>query len=257
MNKKDEKEYDEYIVKVARYDKDGNDISGDKLGGGGRHRDDGTISAMAYDFQPLEDAEFFEREEKERLLHAAYESEIAEHRESEAKAETTQAALKLADDIIVFLTEHPEIVITIGKGIKKGVIFVKNKIASTIATIKDKKGTAIATKQKNNQVVYDQKEDDTPGQEMTLEEAQSEYIELFKDYLRMKGRAQKLAKAHIVDADVKVIDANHFIELMNSLSKKFPALLDEGVQITVFEMLDSMNSEKEKKAILAELNIKQ
>ena len=30
----EDRDYDEYKVKVKRYDKDGNDISGDKLGGG-------------------------------------------------------------------------------------------------------------------------------------------------------------------------------------------------------------------------------
>lgn len=55
MNKKDE--YDIAIAKIPKKDKNGNDITGDKLGGGGRHRENGTISGMAYDFRILDEDE--------------------------------------------------------------------------------------------------------------------------------------------------------------------------------------------------------
>ena len=68
-NSDDNKDYEEYKVKVPKYDKEGNDITGDKLGKGGRHRENGTFSAMAYDFQPLEESESKEsREYLERKL---------------------------------------------------------------------------------------------------------------------------------------------------------------------------------------------
>ena len=251
-------EYDEYKVKVARRDKDGNDISGDKLGGGGRHRDDGTISAMAYDFQPLDNSDSFDREEAEmQLLQYDYESKLAEQREAAARQEAIEAGIELVDDIFNFLAEHPEVVVAIGKGIRKGATFVGEKAKLVVSKVKQigKKNTQVAFKENTVKVKEALFEDIGEGEEMTLEEAQAEYIELFKDFLRMKGRAQRLAKAHIVDADVKTIDVNQFIETMNSLSQKYPALLDEGVQTTVFDMLDSLKNEKEKAAILTELNI--
>ena len=51
----EDRDYDFAIAKIPRKDKNGNDITGDKLGGGGRHRGDGTISAMAYDFKLLDE----------------------------------------------------------------------------------------------------------------------------------------------------------------------------------------------------------
>lgn len=56
-------DYDEYIVKVPRRDKDGNDISDLAPESGGRRRDDGTLAALATDFRrvPLsteEDVEY-------------------------------------------------------------------------------------------------------------------------------------------------------------------------------------------------------
>lgn len=52
------RDYDIAISKVPRKDKNGKDITGDKLGGGGRHRDDGTISGMAYDFKIIDENRF-------------------------------------------------------------------------------------------------------------------------------------------------------------------------------------------------------
>lgn len=51
-----EADFDEYRCKVPRIDRDGNDISGHRLEPGGRRRDSGTLSALAYDFEPVEKA---------------------------------------------------------------------------------------------------------------------------------------------------------------------------------------------------------
>lgn len=60
-----DRDYDIAISKVPRRGKKGEDITGDKLGGGGRHRDDGTISGMAYDFEILDDDKFFNGDKEE------------------------------------------------------------------------------------------------------------------------------------------------------------------------------------------------
>ena len=49
-----EADFDEYRCKVPRTDRDGNDITGHRLEPGGRRRDSGTLSALAYDFEPVE-----------------------------------------------------------------------------------------------------------------------------------------------------------------------------------------------------------
>lgn len=50
-----DRDYDIAIAKIPRTDRSGNDITEDKLGGGGRHRPDGTISGMAYDFEIIDE----------------------------------------------------------------------------------------------------------------------------------------------------------------------------------------------------------
>lgn len=47
----DGRDFDYGICKVPRRDKDGNDISGDRIGKGGRHRSDGTYSGPVYDVE--------------------------------------------------------------------------------------------------------------------------------------------------------------------------------------------------------------
>ena len=50
-----EKDFDYVVGKLPRRDKDGNDTTGDRIGKGGRHRDDGTYSAVAYDLEVVDE----------------------------------------------------------------------------------------------------------------------------------------------------------------------------------------------------------
>lgn len=50
----EERDYDYVFGKLPRKDKDGKDTTGDKIGKGGRHRDDGTFSSMAYDLEVVD-----------------------------------------------------------------------------------------------------------------------------------------------------------------------------------------------------------
>ena len=50
----EERDYDYVVGKLPRKDKSGNDASGDKIGKGGRHREDGTFSGMAYDLKVVD-----------------------------------------------------------------------------------------------------------------------------------------------------------------------------------------------------------
>ena len=47
----EERDFDYVVGKLSRKDKNGNDTTRDRLGKGGRHRDDGTYSAVVYDLE--------------------------------------------------------------------------------------------------------------------------------------------------------------------------------------------------------------
>lgn len=265
----EDRDYDEYKVKVKRYDKDGNDISGDKLGGGGRRRDDGTISTMAYDFEPIDseddNSELTRCELESQLAMYAHEEELARLQKEQSGVDLANNVLFLANNILVFLNEHPEVAVKIVEGSKKAVSTIKEQTNKMISSIKEsskkkQKKTPNKLQPARSSAIKDAKEIhssermDDYREEMTLEQAQTEYIEFFKDFLRMKKRAERLANAHIVDADVQKFDLDKTLLLMNSLVVKYPALLDEKTQFQVIEMLRASNT-SENHAILSVLNI--
>lgn len=51
----EEREFDYVVGKLPRKDKNGNDTTNDHIGKGGRHRDNGTYSAVAYDLKIVDE----------------------------------------------------------------------------------------------------------------------------------------------------------------------------------------------------------
>lgn len=64
----DNRDYDVVKAKIPKRDKAGNDISSDKMGPGGRRKEDGTLSALAYDFELVEDSKDFGPDDTEEML---------------------------------------------------------------------------------------------------------------------------------------------------------------------------------------------
>ena len=51
----EDRDFDWGMCKIPRKDKNGNDISNDRIGKGGRHRSDGTYSGPVYDIEKVDD----------------------------------------------------------------------------------------------------------------------------------------------------------------------------------------------------------
>ncbi|MDE5802347.1 MAG: hypothetical protein K2I22_05455 [Lachnospiraceae bacterium] len=263
------RDYDEIRGKIKRHDKNGNDITGDKLGGGGRHRPDGSISALVYDIETIDsvdnNSELTRCELESQLAMYAHEEELARLQKEQSGVDLANNVLFLVNNILVFLDEHPEVAIKIAEGGKKAVSTIKeqtSKMFSSIKGINKKKQkkpsanlqTVRGSEIRDSKEMHSSDSMEDHGEEMTLEQAQTEYIEFFKDFLRMKKRAERLANAHIVDANVQKFDLDKTLLLMNSLVVKYPALLDEKTQFQVIEMLRASNT-SENHAILSVLNI--
>lgn len=67
----EERDYDLAVFKVPRKDKNGKDITGDKVGAGGRHRGNGTYSGVAYD------PEILDEEAERRLSGSVYYEDLS------------------------------------------------------------------------------------------------------------------------------------------------------------------------------------
>lgn len=265
----EDRDYDEIRGKIKRHDKNGNDITGDKLGGGGRHRPDGSISALVYDIEtinPKDDNSELNRYELEsQLAKYAHEEELARLQKEQSGVDLANNVLFLVNNILVFLDEHPKVAVRIVEGSKKAVSTIKEQTGKMVSSLKGinkrkqkkpfaKLQTVHSSTIRDTKEIHSSERMDNHGEEMTLEQAQTEYIEFFKDFLRMKKRAERLANAHIVNADIQKLDMDQNLALMNSLVKKYPELLDEKTQFQVIEMLRASNT-SEKHAILSVLNI--
>ena len=83
------RDYDRVIAKMPRYDKEGRDVTGDKMGPGGRRKDNGRQSVQAYDFE-----EYNEEESREELVERLRLYAEAEERERVLRKEHMQDGIE-------------------------------------------------------------------------------------------------------------------------------------------------------------------
>lgn len=110
-------DYDRVIAKMPRYDKEGRDVTGDKMGPGGRRKDDGRQSVQAYDFEECNEEELHEElEERLRLYAEAEEWERVLRKERmQDGIETFFVRLEMTGK---FLEKHPELVVKMVDGVR-------------------------------------------------------------------------------------------------------------------------------------------
>lgn len=284
--KVDDRDYEEYKVKVPKHDKEGNDITSDKLGKGGRHRDDGTFSGMAYDFQPLEGSNDEKtREDLENEIEMlTYEERMPETQEERSALDTINDVFNTINNILELLAENPEIIegaINIGKKVKHGVIKGKDKVASLIYKEKGKlQGVEISTntdnhrlksaktvKSKDNNMIeyFDDVSIAGNSQEkvnMSIADAReliigilSDYINMKKSYISMREKMDRLSNANVGNTVISKLDVNQVIAKMDLLIKNYPALMDDSTSKSVLTLLKLNTDEIENRKIKEVLQI--
>ncbi len=253
--KRVEKDYDEYLVKVPKKDKAGNDITEDKLGGGGRHRKDGTISGMAYDFKKVDSSETAEKRRREQefeLEKLAHEEKIAKYESRKSKVDTAGEVLELINNGLTFLNDHPEIIeFVVEKGIK-----IKNfaapRIAGFISGFKEglnknlKAEQVIEKYEEENGIVLSEEDFDIEDvlepvddnvEELSIEEARELVIGILVNYINMKKNLEKLSKARINKNTTEELELDDAIKYLEHLVKEYPQLMDITTTDSVNELL--------------------
>lgn len=280
--KVDDRDYEEYKVKVPKRDKEGNDITSDKLGKGGRHRDDGTFSGMAYDFQPLEG--FNDEKTREDLENEiemlAYEERMPETQEERSALDTINDVFNTINSILELLAEHPEIIeraINVGKKVKHGVIKGKDKVASFIFKEKGrlqgvdtdnhrvKTTKAVKSMDNNIKECFDDVSIASNSQKkvnMSIAEAReliigilSDYISMKKSYISMREKMDRLSNANVDNTAISKLDVNQVIAKMELLIKNYPALMDDSTSKSVLTLLKLNTDEIENRKIKEVLQI--
>lgn len=273
-DKSSELDYDEYRVKVPKQDKEGKDITGDKLGKGGRHRDDGTFSGMAYDFQPLEDDGSSREELKYQFELLAHEERLPEIQSKQSTTDTITATLESINNILEFVSEHPEILeaaYKLGVKAKNGVIGAKNKIIAAVRGEKGKqksKSTVLKSdsKQKSasttlsvaisNEVIAENTDTSKiEGEILSIEEARELVLSILLDYVSMKKKLNRLSNANIKNGKRMELNVEEVVAQLDTLVNRYPALMDDNTTESISALLKMNINSQENKRIKETLRI--
>lgn len=273
-DKSSELAYDEYRVKVPKQDKEGKDITGDKLGKGGRHRDDGTFSAMAYDFQPLEDDGPSREELEYQLELLAHEERLAEIQSKQSTADTITATLESINNILEFVSEHPEILEAAYKlrvKAKNGVIIIKNKIVAAVrgekgkqkskSTVlksdsKQKSASTILSVATSNEVIAENTDTSKiEGENLSIEEARELVLSILLDYVSMKKKLNRLSNANIKNGKRMELNVEEVVAQLDTLVNRYPALMDDNTTESISALLKMNINSQENKRIKETLRI--
>lgn len=258
----EERDFDYVVGKLPRKDKDGNDTTGDRIGKGGRHRDDGTYSAVAYDLKVVDEDPTKKAPEPTVIV----QREVVEVEKHPTRYEDLPWYQQLIYDGIE--QALPNIVDRVvdgafnlaGRGWNAAVNLVKRKSTEHKATklFAPKKQTLkVDEVLKSSAAVPPPATSATTPDEfdaayenysinMTSEEAQKEFVDAFILRLLSEKKLRKLAHANIVDSAGNITDGQAMIdklssplmlEHINTILKNNPTLLETWQTIALEDIL--------------------
>ena len=257
----EEKDFDYVVGKLPRRDKDGNDTTGDRIGKGGRHRDDGTYSAVAYDLEVVDEDPTKKAPEPTVIV----QREVVEVEKQPTRyadlpwygqliCDGIEMVMPYVVDGLVNLTE---------RGINAGISAVKRKAAehkgakrekrvqqkkAVTAYIEPPESAQMATTPKKATTVLDEIDAayENYSINMTSEEAQKEFVDAFILRVLSEKKLWKIAHANIVDPAGNITDGRAMIdklssplmlENINTILKNNPALLETWQTIALVDIL--------------------
>ena len=258
----EKRDYDLAIYKVPRKDKNGNDITGDKVGSGGRHRGDGTYSGVAYDPEILD-------EEAERRL-----SGPVRYEDLSPVGQTFVDGFEIA---FTKLMDYASDCLLEGfdnwlynrrkkkeakrrddmKKVTEKVRKPMTKAESILQEERVKKSTSVAASRINTIIMPDEFDIayEQYSANMTSEEAQKELLDAFILYVLAVKKLNKVAHAKVIDSDENITDGRSMIdkisapvviEKINNILEHNPGLLEEWQTIALSDILGGALTKEDK-----------
>lgn len=256
-----ERDFNYVVGKLPRRDKDGNDTTGDRIGKGGRHRDDGTYSAVAYDLEVVDEDPTKKAPEPTVVVQHEV-VEVGKHPTryedlpwyGQLICDGVEMVMPYVVDGLVNLTE---------RGINAGISAVKRKAAehkgakrekrvqqkkAVTAYIEPPESAQMATTPQKATTVLDEIDAayENYSINMTSEEAQKEFVDAFILRVLSEKKLWKIAHANIVDPAGNITDGRAMIdklssplmlENINTILKNNPALLEIWQTIALEDIL--------------------
>ncbi|MCD7919340.1 MAG: hypothetical protein LUG45_04575 [Clostridiales bacterium] len=218
----EERDYDYAVCKIPRKDKDGNDISSDKIGKGGRHREDGTYSGVAYDIELTDENCGQEAPTPKPTI------------QYEDLPWWGQLICDVAEEVVpVVMEKLTDVAITSFQNWcreRKSQKSSKNNLEKTKkATIYDIKATRIIRELENTPEEEKSKVIATVAMplefdsayakystDMTSEQAQKELLDAFVLYILSVQKLWKVSHARIVDASGNMTSGKEIVDMLSS-----------------------------------------
>lgn len=258
----EKRDYDFLICKLPRKDKNGNDITGDKIGAGGRRRRNGTYSGVAYDPEILD-------EEAERRLSGSVRYEdlspvgqiFVDGFEIAFTKLMDYASDRLLEGFDNWLYNRRQ-----KKEAKRRAEMKKEtekvrkpmtKAESILQEERVKKSTSVAASRINTIIMPDEFDIayEQYSANMTSEEAQKELLDAFILYVLAVKKLNKVAHAKVTDSDENIIDGRSMIdkisapvviEKINNILEHNPGLLEEWQTIALSDILGGALTKEDK-----------
>lgn len=264
-------DYEQHIVKLPKHDKHGNDVTNDKLGVGGRHRKDGSFSAMPYDFQQIDSD--FDLDEYYNLK--KQKEEIESRTKVLTKRAEIQSRIETATAIFNFFRDNPEIAkagLDIAKysrrKVKQAGKFILNWLLGNNPSNDSKTDSVQADNRQINTCAFENTENNINHtlytntanyydnrEEMSLEEAQNLLLEILKSFIDLKRKFDRLNHAKIDGNYIPAIDFNQMILSLSDYINKYPQIMDSSTTYKVMNLIDSDFDDAEKEKIREILKI--
>lgn len=258
----EKRDYDLAIYKVPRKDKNGNDITGDKVGAGGRHREDGTYSGVAYDPEILD-------EEAERRLSGPVRYEdlspvgqiFVDGFEIAFTKLMDYASDRLLEGVDNWLynrrqkkeAKRRDEMKKVTEKVRKPM----TKAESILQEERVKKSNSVAASRINTIIMPDEFDIayEQYSANMTSEEAQKELLDAFILYVLAVKKLNKVAHAKVTDSDENITDGRSMIdkisapvviEKINNILEHNPGLLEEWQTIALSDILGGALTKEDK-----------
>ena len=266
----EERDYDYGICKVPRKDRNGNDISGDRIGKGGRHRSDGTYSGAVYD------VELVSYDPSVPQTRTVYRDRPVYIRQP-VYVEQEDSFLK--DLTREYIREYAPVLIE--RGVKAAINGIKDwravrkerKNAERVAEAERRRREALmkeaASRNRNREPLRsDRIKEETAVAEsktatieipdgfdsayeqysvnMTSEEAQKDLLDAFVFYVLAIKKLNRVAKARIVDSSGNITDGHAVIEKIsapevigkiNTILERNPGLLETWQSVALSDII--------------------
>ena len=194
--------------------------------------------------------------------HDMYYSESRDESDSEVDTlNTINTCLELVNNALIFINDHPEVVVAIAKGGKKikriiskgthkiaiGVksAFRKNNYSETkdisrVNDVKDDEGSVDIIIQANeSELIETNTAEKDERVEMSIEEARSLVLDTLINYINMRKNIDMLSNAKINNINMTQIDIDKIISLMKEIVLRYPSLIDKDTSISVLEIINS------------------